>query len=66
MGSFVYYVNAGRVQISAGYAPVSGLPDEETQECGIDEWRARVHPDDLAELAWTIRSHRLHCRITTN
>jgi PAS domain S-box-containing protein len=49
VGSYVFDLNTGRVQISAGYAAIYGLP-EGTEEYGVDEWRVRVHPDDLARL----------------
>jgi PAS domain S-box-containing protein len=47
VGSYVYDVNKGTMQVSAGYAPIHGLP-EATTETTIGEWRARVYPDDLA------------------
>jgi PAS domain S-box-containing protein len=47
VGSYVYDVNKGTMQVSAGYAPIHGLP-EGTTETTIGEWRARVHPEDLA------------------
>src|SRR5262249_49301677 len=47
VGSYVYDVNKGITQASQGYAAIHGLP-EETTETTIGEWRARVHPEDLA------------------
>jgi PAS domain S-box-containing protein len=47
VGSYVYDVKRGTMQISQGYATIHGLP-EETTETTISEWRARVHPEDLA------------------
>src|SRR5262245_17169039 len=47
VGSYVYDVNTGTMQISSGYATIHGLPDE-TAETTISEWRSSVHPEDLA------------------
>jgi PAS domain S-box-containing protein len=47
VGSYVYDVNKGTMQISDGYATIHGLPDGIT-EATISEWRSRVHPEDLA------------------
>jgi PAS domain S-box-containing protein len=47
VGSYVYDVNKGTTQISQGYATIHGLP-EGTTDTTIGEWRARVHPEDLA------------------
>jgi PAS domain S-box-containing protein len=47
VGSYVYDVNKGTTQVAEGYAVIHGLP-EGTTETTISEWRARVHPDDLA------------------
>src|SRR5262249_27188046 len=47
VGSYVYDVNKGTMQISEGYATIHGLP-EGTIETTITEWRSRVHPEDLA------------------
>src|SRR5262249_33923502 len=49
VGSYAYDVNAGKLQISAGYAAIHGLP-EGTNETTIGEWLARVHPEDLARV----------------
>jgi PAS domain S-box-containing protein len=46
VGSYVKDVEAGRMQISPGYAAIHGLP-EGTTETTVEKWRARVHPDDL-------------------
>src|SRR5262245_61335656 len=45
VGRYAYDVDAGKLQISAGYAAVHGLP-EGTNETTISEWLARVHPED--------------------
>jgi PAS domain S-box-containing protein len=45
VGSYVYDVNKGTSP--GGYAVIHGLPDG-TTETTISEWRARVHPEDLA------------------
>src|SRR5215467_14372523 len=47
VGNFVHDVNEGTTHISQGYATIYGLP-EGTTETTISEWRARVHPEDLA------------------
>jgi PAS domain S-box-containing protein len=47
VGSYVYDVNEGTMQVSEGYATIHGLP-ERTTETTISEWRSRVHPADLA------------------
>jgi PAS domain S-box-containing protein len=47
VGSYVYDVDKGTMQVSEGYAAIHGLP-EGTTETTIKEWRARVHPEDLA------------------
>ena len=49
VGSFAIDVGTGMVQISPGYASVHGLA-EGTEEFPRDEWRARVHPDDLGRI----------------
>jgi PAS domain S-box-containing protein len=49
VGSYAYDVKKGTMQISEGYAAIHGLPVG-TTETSYNEWRARVHPDDL-ELA---------------
>jgi PAS domain S-box-containing protein len=47
VGSYVYDVNKGTMQISEGFATIHGLPDG-TTETTISEWQSRVHPEDLA------------------
>jgi PAS domain S-box-containing protein len=47
VGSYVYDVNKGTMQVSEGYATIHGLP-EGTTETTIGEWQARVHSEDLA------------------
>jgi PAS domain S-box-containing protein len=45
VGSYVKDI-AGKMHISPGYAAIHGLP-EGTTETTAENWRARVHPDDL-------------------
>jgi PAS domain S-box-containing protein len=47
VGSYAYDVNKGMLQVSEGYTTIYGLP-EGTTETSYYEWRARVHPEDLA------------------
>src|SRR5262249_31231221 len=47
VGSYVYDVNKGTMQVSQGYPAIHGLPEGMT-DTTIGEWRARVHPEDLA------------------
>jgi PAS domain S-box-containing protein len=49
VGSYAYDVDAGKLQISEGYAAIHGLP-EGTSETTIREWLARVHPEDVADV----------------
>jgi PAS domain S-box-containing protein len=49
VGSYAYDVNTDKLQISEGYAAIHGLPDGIT-ETTMSEWRARVHPEDLARV----------------
>jgi PAS domain S-box-containing protein len=49
VGSYAYDVDAGKLQISEGYAAIHGLP-EGTNETTISEWLARVHPEDVAHV----------------
>jgi PAS domain S-box-containing protein len=49
VGSFAIDVGTGMVQISPGYASVHGLA-EGTEGFPREEWRARVHPDDLGRM----------------
>ncbi|HEU0061820.1 MAG TPA: PAS domain-containing protein [Hyphomicrobiaceae bacterium] len=49
VGTFAYDLASGKMQVSAGYATIHGLP-EGTLETSRADWRARVHPDDLPRL----------------
>ena len=49
VGSFAIDYATERIQTSPGYVAVHGLA-EGTEELTREEWRARVHPDDLARL----------------
>ena len=49
VGSFAIDIRTGRVRNSPGYATIHGLA-EGTDEFPREEWRARVHPDDLPRL----------------
>ena len=49
VGSFAFNIGTGEMQVSPGYAAIHGLP-EGTLETSRTDWRARVHPDDLARL----------------
>ncbi|HEY1243463.1 MAG TPA: PAS domain S-box protein [Hyphomicrobiaceae bacterium] len=49
VGSFAIDIETGRVQNSPGYAAIHGLA-EGTEEFPREEWRTRVHPDDLGRL----------------
>jgi PAS domain S-box-containing protein len=53
VGSYVYDVKKGTMQVSEGYAAIHGLP-EGTTETLYREWRTRVHPEDL-EMAEGLR-----------
>jgi PAS domain S-box-containing protein len=55
VGSFAIDISTGRVHNSPGYAIIHGLA-EGTQEFPRDEWRTRVHPDDLRRLD-SLRDH---------
>ena len=55
VGSFAYDVGSGRMDVSAGYVAIHGLP-EGTEETTRAEWRARVHPEDLPRLDASLRS----------
>jgi PAS domain S-box-containing protein len=46
IGSFMYDDSAKKLQLSPGCAAIYGLP-EGTLEISREDWRARVHPDDL-------------------
>jgi PAS domain S-box-containing protein len=47
VGSYAYDMASGVIQISAGFATIYGLP-EGTEEIMCEDWRVRLHPDDLA------------------
>jgi PAS domain S-box-containing protein len=49
VGSYVKDIETGKMQVSSGYAAIHGLP-EGTSETTAEDWRARVHPDDLGRL----------------
>jgi PAS domain S-box-containing protein len=49
VGSYVLDLVARRKQIAPGYAAIYGFPAE-TTEIRWDDWRERVHPDDLPRL----------------
>jgi PAS domain S-box-containing protein len=55
VGSYVYDVKKGTMQVSAGYAAIHGLPDG-TTETSYSAWRNRVHTEDLG-LAEGLRDH---------
>jgi PAS domain S-box-containing protein len=49
IGSFTYDHPTKKLQLSPGCAAIYGLP-ESTREISREDWRARVHPDDLLPL----------------
>ena len=49
VGNYAVDINTGRVQLSAGCVAIHGFP-EGTAEVRRDDWRAGVHPNDLARL----------------
>ena len=49
IGSFMYDHGTKKLQLSPGCAAIYGLP-EGTLEISREDWRARVHPDDLSPL----------------
>jgi len=49
IGSFMYDDSSKKLQLSPGCAAIYGLP-EGMLEISREDWRARVHPDDLANL----------------
>ena len=49
IGSFMYDDGTQKLQLSPGCAAIYGLPDG-TFDISRDDWRARVHPDDLSRL----------------
>jgi PAS domain S-box-containing protein len=50
VGSFAMDYATERIQASPGYAAIHGFA-EGTEDFTLKEWRARLHPDDLARLA---------------
>ena len=73
IGSFSYDYATRLLQLSSSCAAIYGLP-EGTREIGLDQARARIHPDDLlrvdASCNRAYRQHRsetvLDFRITSN
>jgi PAS domain S-box-containing protein len=57
VGSFAYDIDTERMQISAGYAAIHGLPDEAT-EITCNEWQLGVHPED--RVRWEAIRSRAH------
>src|SRR5215470_16282782 len=49
IGLFTYDQATRKLQFSPGLAVIYGLP-ENTVELSLEDWRARVHPDDLPQL----------------
>ena len=49
IGSFMFDDSTKRLQLSPGCAAIYGLP-EGTLEISREDWRSRVHPDDLPSL----------------
>jgi len=49
VGSVAYDADSEKLQISAGYAAIHGFPVG-TREIARSEWKAGVHPDDVARL----------------
>jgi PAS domain S-box-containing protein len=54
IGSFAYDQHTKKAQLSPGCAAIYGLP-EGTLEISREDWRARVHPDDLPSLDAVVR-----------
>jgi PAS domain S-box-containing protein len=54
IGSFAFDIATGKMQVSAGYVAIHGLP-EGTRESTRAEWRSRVHADDLPRLENNLR-----------
>jgi PAS domain S-box-containing protein len=46
VGHFAHDLDTGLITMSEGYVAIHGLPEGTTQST-MDEWRSRVHPDDL-------------------
>jgi len=49
IGMFMYDESTNKIQLSPGYAAIYGFP-EGTFVVSREDWRARVHPDDLPPL----------------
>ncbi len=49
VGTFIFDMKTGVAQVTDGYAALHGLPEGAT-ETTRSEWRARVHPEDLARV----------------
>jgi PAS domain S-box-containing protein len=49
VGSYAYDIPSGVIQCSAGFAAIYGLPEGIT-EVAREDWRRRLHPDDMADL----------------
>ena len=49
VGSLAFDIGSGRMQVSPGYAAIHGLP-EGTTETTRNDWRTRVHRNDLPRL----------------
>jgi PAS domain S-box-containing protein len=49
VGSYTYESDLDRMKVCEGYCAMHGLP-EGTTETTRNEWRARVHPEDLARM----------------
>jgi PAS domain S-box-containing protein len=54
IGTFAFDIATEKMQVSAGYAAIHGLPDG-TRESTRAEWRSRVHADDLPRLENNLR-----------
>ena len=54
IGSFIYDHGTKKAQLSPGFAAIYGLP-EGALEIAPENWRARVHPDDLPTLDAVVR-----------
>jgi PAS domain S-box-containing protein len=54
IGSFIYDHGTKKSQLSPGFAAIYGLP-EGALEISPEDWRARVHPDDLPTLDAVVR-----------
>ena len=54
IGRYTYDPATKKSQLSPGFAAIYGLPDG-TLEISREDWRARVHPDDLPSLDAAVR-----------